>query len=290
MKKLGYFLLSFLPFLLALIAQFTAMFYMMGATAVFALIDPKGTRRGITGTLYPMLSDNEFNGCIMIVYCLIIIGSFGLWYYRNFGGEYLPDIRTTFHPLQFVGIVILVPGIQFLTSYLIAILSVIFPSWLEEYMELMETSGLGDTMAPMMLTYAIIVGPIAEELIFRGVTLRSFRRIFPFWLANLCQAVMFGVYHMNWLQGVYAGALGLILGFVCEKGGSIYLSMFLHILYNFWGTIVTPALTGLGISDLALGLLMLVTMVISLSIGGIIFPRGQQKKALTVKRLQTQES
>jgi hypothetical protein len=226
----------------------------------------------------------------MVIYCLIIISCFGAWYYRNLGGVFLPDVRTTFHPLQFVGILIMVPGIQFSTSYLIAILSAVFPSWLEDYMKLMETSGLGDNLSPMMLTYAVFIGPIAEELIFRGVTLRSFRRVFPFWLANLCQASLFGLYHMNLLQGVYAGALGLVLGFICERGGSIYLSMFLHILYNFWGTIVTSALSDLGLSDAVLSILMLVTLIISLSVGGIVFHRGQQQKVLNLKRLQTQES
>jgi hypothetical protein len=157
-------------------------------------------------------------------------------------------------------------------------------------MKLMETSGLSDNLSPMMLTYAVFIGPIAEELIFRGVTLRSFRRVFPFWLANLCQASLFGLYHMNLLQGVYAGALGLVLGFICERGGSIYLSMFLHILYNFWGTIVTSALSDLGLSDAVLSILMLVTLIISLSVGGIVFHRGQQQKVLNLKRLQTQES
>jgi membrane protease YdiL (CAAX protease family) len=289
MKKLGYFLLSFLPFILALITQFVAAFFMMFLGAVFHLAG-FGQIGGTTDTLYSLFMDTEFNACIMVIYCIIIISGFGAWYYRNLGGNFLPDVRTTFHPLQFVGIIVMVPGIQFATSYLIAILSAVFPSWLDNYNELMETSGLGDSMAPMMLFYAILIGPIAEELIFRGVTLRSFRKVFPFWLANLCQAVLFGVYHMNLLQGAYAAALALILGYICERGGSIYLSIFLHILYNFWGTIVTGKLAELPISDAVLGVIMLVTMIISLSIGGIIFHRGQQQKVLTAKRFQTQES
>jgi membrane protease YdiL (CAAX protease family) len=289
MKKLGYFFLSFLPFILALVAQFAAALFLMAMGAIFALAGFGNFSRS-ANSLNSLYLNTDFNACIMVIYCLIIISCFGAWYYRNLGGVFLPDVRTTFHPLQFVGILIMVPGIQFSTSYLIAILSAVFPSWLEDYMKLMETSGLGDNLSPMMLTYAVFIGPIAEELIFRGVTLRSFRRVFPFWLANLCQASLFGLYHMNLLQGVYAGALGLVLGFICERGGSIYLSMFLHILYNFWGTIVTSALSDLGLSDAVLSILMLVTLIISLSVGGIVFHRGQQQKVLNLKRLQTQES
>ena len=95
---------------------------------------------------------------------------------------------------------------------------------------------------------------------------------------------------MNWLQGCYAAVFGLVLGYVCEKGGSIYLSMFFHILYNLWGTVMSNLLSGLQMNEVVLGILILVTMVISLIAGGILFHRGQVQKSLTVKRLQSQES
>lgn len=290
MKKIGYFLLSFLPFLLALVVQFFASFFMMGMGAVFSAVH-SGTKGGrIPDTLNTMLYDNEFNACIMVIYSLIIICAFGIWYYRNLGGDFLPKLRTTFHPLHFVGILVLVPGMQFATSYLIAILSIIFPSWLEQYEQILETSGLSQQLSPLLLIYAVIVGPIAEELIFRGVTMRSIRRVFPFWLANIFQAVLFGFYHMNWLQGCYAAVFGLALGYVCEKGGSIYLSIFFHILFNFWGTVVTGLLSQAPISEVILGLLMLITMIVSLIIGSLIFHLGQVRKAITVRTLQSQES
>ena len=75
--------------------------------------------------------------------------------------------------------------------------------------------------------------------------MRLVRRALPFWAANLMQAVLFGIFHMNWIQGIYAFVLGLVLGWICEKGGSIYFSMFFHILFNFWGTIIGPLLNNL---------------------------------------------
>jgi hypothetical protein len=66
--------------------------------------------------------------------------------------------------------------------------------------------------------------------------------------------------------------------------------MFLHILYNFWGTIVTSAISDLGIDETVLALLMLLTMVVSLSVGGIVFHLGQKKKAVTVRKFQIQEN
>ena len=51
------------------------------------------------------------------------------------------------------------------------------------------------------------------------------------------QAALFGLFHLNWIQGIYAFALGIVLGYVCERGGSIYYSMGLHLLFNLWGTL-----------------------------------------------------
>jgi hypothetical protein len=59
--------------------------------------------------------------------------------------------------------------------------------------------------------------------------------------------------------------------------------MFLHLLYNFWGTIVTSAISGLGIDEMVLALLMFLTMIVSLSVGGVVFHLGQKQKALAVQ-------
>ena len=116
---------------------------------------------------------------------------------------------------------VLVPGSQFFCDFLTTVVSTIVPRWLEQYKELLENAGLDDNIGPLLLLYSVLLGPICEELIFRGVTLRLARKALPFWFANLFQAVLFGIYHMNWIQGIYAFAFGILLGYICEKGGSI---------------------------------------------------------------------
>ena len=54
---------------------------------------------------------------------------------------------------------------------------------------------------------------------------------------------------MNMIQGIYAFCLGLVLGYVCNRGGSIYYSLLLHMLFNFWGTVLS-GLIPFGDSDL----------------------------------------
>ncbi len=46
-----------------------------------------------------------------------------------------------------------------------------------------------------------------------------------------------------------------------KKGGSIYFSMFFHILFNFWGTIIGPLLNNLKETDLLGIIIFLFTIV-----------------------------
>lgn len=237
MKKLRTFLFSSVPLLLAIALQFLAMYYILIIAAIFMM----GIAPATSGKHYDyndfmeLLYDYDFNGMIYIVFSMCCIVLFGIWYYKR-GGQLRINPKTTFHPLELLGIAFLVPGAQYLSSLILGIVSIIFPSWLEAYNELLETAGLSEDIGAMMMIYSVLMAPIGEELIFRGVTLRILQSSFPFWLANIIQAFFFGCFHMNMLQGVYTFVVGLILGYIYKKGGSIYHCIIFHLLFNLWGT------------------------------------------------------
>lgn len=277
MKKTAYFFSGFLPILTAVAIQFIASFFMMGVAAFFFLFS--GKSHGLLAEFNTLLSNTQFNACLMIIYTIICILLFGTFYYSNLGGCYLPKISRTFHPLQILGIVLLVPGAQFVCGLLTTVVSAIVPSWLEQYENLLDQSGLNDEVGLLLFLYSVILGPICEELIFRGVTLRLARKALPFWFANLFQAVLFGIYHMNWIQGIYAFAFGILLGYVCEKGGNIYDSILLHMLFNLWGTVVAPLLDT-GKDSLLTTVITLGVILLSLGLGFPLFYLGTRRKEL----------
>ena len=135
-----------------------------------------------------------------------------------------------------LGIICLVPGLQLLSSVLTNFFAYLFPQWMDFYVELMDSAGFTGQPSLLLILYAVILGPIEEELTFRGVILSSAKKALPFWAANFFQALLFGVFHMNFIQGIYAFFIGLFLGYICKRGASIWLSIFLHILFNLWGT------------------------------------------------------
>lgn len=277
MKKTAYFFSGFLPLLVAVAVQFLATFFMTGVAAFFLVM--RGGHTGILSELNSLLLNSEFNACVMIIYSVICIILMGMYYYSRLGGCFLPKASQTFHPLQILGIVVLVPGAQFFCSYLTTIVSTLMPGWLEQYTDLLEKSGLDNQIGIFLFVYSVLLGPVCEELIFRGATLRLFRKALPFWLANLIQAVLFGAYHMNWIQGIYAFAFGVLLGYICEKGGSIYDSILLHILFNFWGTMIGPLFENVPETTFT-GVLILASTVVSLGAGIALFYRGTRRKDL----------
>ena len=81
-----------------------------------------------------------------------------------------------------------------------------------------------------MFLYASIFGPIVEELIFRGFCLRVLQKYGKVF-AVVVSAILFGAFHMNLPQGLYAIVVGIVLGYVAVEY-SIKWSIFLHIINN----------------------------------------------------------
>ena len=50
--------------------------------------------------------------------------------------------------------------------------------------------------------------------------------------AIVLQAAVFGFMHMNWVQGCYAGAAGLVFGWVLVTTGKLRYTVLLHFAFN----------------------------------------------------------
>lgn len=113
---------------------------------------------------------------------------------------------------------------------LLTLLSMIFPEMFQEYQQTMGQFSSGDLR--ITLFYVLLIGPVSEEMIFRGAMMDRCYLAYPFWLANILQAALFGIYHMNLIQGMYAFGLGLALGFIRRSAGTIWSTILAHITFN----------------------------------------------------------
>jgi membrane protease YdiL (CAAX protease family) len=108
--------------------------------------------------------------------------------------------------------------------------------------------------------FVAIVGPIVEEIIFRGAILRSLQ---PYGtnFAIVLSSLLFGLYHLALLQGIFAFFVGLVLAY-CALRFSIKWSMLIHMINNG----ISILLTYLGISlavDVGLSCLFIALAVVA---------------------------
>lgn len=88
---------------------------------------------------------------------------------------------------------------------------------------------LNDYTIPMTIDICII-GPILEELIYRGAVLKSLEK-YGKRFAILISAILFGLMHGNFYQIFMAMGVGIILGYLATEY-SIKLTILLHIINN----------------------------------------------------------
>lgn len=86
---------------------------------------------------------------------------------------------------------------------------------------------------PLGVISIVVMAPIVEELLFRGGMqghlLRKWKN--PAW-AILVSALIFGIVHGNPVQMFFASILGLVLGWVYYRTGSLLPCMLMHFINN----------------------------------------------------------
>lgn len=103
----------------------------------------------------------------------------------------------------------------------------------QQYQESMEQITQGKSLL-MLVFWMGIVAPAAEEVIFRWLIYLRLRDYMRMGAAAVISGAFFGIYHMNLVQAVYAGILGIIFAYFLEISGSIWSSMLLHMGANIW--------------------------------------------------------
>ena len=122
-----------------------------------------------------------------------------------------------------------------------------------------DYEAMGEALFPEGQTALTVVtvgllAPAAEELIFRGVVFPRLRGAYRGLMPAVFSAVLFGAYHGNLAQGLYAFFLGLLFAFGYEKTGWFSAALLMHIFANACSAALTLLPTGLTTGQL-LGLM-----------------------------------
>lgn len=105
-----------------------------------------------------------------------------------------------------------------------------------------QYQGLAGTMAALAWFVPLAAMVLAEELVFRGVGLRTLRQLYGDWPAMLITALFFGAYHLvgsgDWAMGAFfsfltSAAGGLVFAWMAVRSGGLALPFGLHLGGNW---------------------------------------------------------
>lgn len=104
---------------------------------------------------------------------------------------------------------------------------------MQSYVE--SSQGALAVRGPLSLLCITVVGPVCEEVFFRGLVYTRLRRAMHPVLAGLIQCALFGVIHGDLLWIIYAFCMAAAMTFIYEKCGTLRASIGFHIAFNLFG-------------------------------------------------------
>ena len=123
-----------------------------------------------------------------------------------------------------------------------------------------------ETLTPLLALYICLVGPVLEELIYRGVLLQRLRP-FGAGTAVVLSALCFGLMHHDLYQGLAAFWCGLVFGYTALRYAPGW-AVGLHVTGNT-AAVLLPHLRGLGTAG-ALVTLVLVFGSVPVAVAGVV--------------------
>ena len=133
------------------------------------------------------------------------------------------------------------------------------------------STGILNIIGILRVATVMLVAPIAEELVFRGISLRALQRFFQTLLTrtalykyssrskycNVCEifisALLFGLFHGNVVQFCYAVPSGIILALITVWTSSLLPAIFLHMTVNISSYMIDSIFSDLSVTAGASG-------------------------------------
>lgn len=132
-----------------------------------------------------------------------------------------------------------------------------------------------------------IIPALVEEFACRGLILGSLKK-YGEGFSIIASAAVFGIIHGNFEQIPFAFLIGIVLGFITVKSGSIWLACLIHG-FNNAVSVIMSYLTG-GMSDDLQVIIYNVYLMVALIIGifGICLLSKRDKNGFSVKNVETE--
>lgn len=228
------------------VALYFIMQYVMVFAASFAYSIFLGVKLGLSGEDMQSLDSNQLNLQIAegvmsatsyliilagILSILILVVWFRLRRKRLCVEACLGSFDKRFLPAVFLGSM----GLCLMINFGMELLP-ISEEALSEYSQATEL--LMQSPFWVLFLCNVVMAPLVEEILFRGLALSRLREAFPDGVALLISSAIFGLAHGQIIWICYTFVVGLVLGYVMLKTGSGRACILMHACFNLFGTVV----------------------------------------------------
>ncbi len=191
-------------------------------------------------------------------------------------GKTLGNPIKAFPKLTFPGTLAIAMGLELILSCVLITIGSVFPGSMDGYSQVVTSMGF--TNLSVVSTIATLVAaPLAEEILFRGLIMKLLQKGgYNFWVANVIQAVFFGIVHGNLVQGLYAFVMGFTFGLIYKRTGKIWACIVAHIVFNAFGTYGVALIFG-HVETLVGIILPGIVGVITIVAGAVMMMFGKEK-------------
>ena len=180
---------------------------------------------------------------------LLTVLVFTIWYYNGYvkkdklAGIYKPVWPKLKNVNSILFIVFASLGGWALASVLSVAACALFPKTAEFMTQALDLA-LGGGNSVIGLISGVILAPVSEELAMRGIIVQRSKKAFTIVGVAVISAILFGVFHMNLIQGIYVLPLGLLYGYIAYKFNSVVPTMICHFINNLFaltlGQVINP--------------------------------------------------
>ncbi|MCD7899721.1 MAG: CPBP family intramembrane metalloprotease [Bacteroides sp.] len=152
----------------------------------------------------------------------IVLMAFYLW-----KAGYISKEKVTWSPISasyLMFSVVFYAAFLFLIEFILSLMP-----WLPDLMEQSFADLQSNWLGIACIT---LLGPILEELLFRGAITKALLQTYNPGKAIILSALIFGIFHINPAQVVSAGLIGVVLAWIYYKTASLIPCILLHVLNN----------------------------------------------------------
>lgn len=234
-------LFSILALLAALVVQMVVGIPMEAIIMVQCMMQAGGDANVAQQLYVEATMGTEFMTNLLVVstaaYGIVVLIWYKFAYVKKYTAEKRAAFKETVCKSKVIGsLVIAAVGCYCLDILVASFVSILSPEALEVFNSSMEAVLSGDEL--MAFLVVVILAPIAEEILFRGIVFNMLSKHWSEVAAIIVSTVLFGLYHGNLMQAIYVLPIGLLLGYTAYKCKSVLPCIVIHMINNFMPCVV----------------------------------------------------